>query len=255
MPYMALQTKFDHYIVHMISYPLYIYPNISSYPRTQYILISQYIPIYPYSIYPHSLLLKVTQSILMTWWTNAINQTPTWGVMNPVFPCNESNKNAEGVTQYSKGYFVWHEDSLPQFSLCANCVPWFLPFANTTREKYRKELPRCRYNYRSYSLPNISAQEFASFFISLSLTVFLVFTFSRLVAGLVAGMAVSTKTLAIYCRPIFTFGRESFSLRRRALKIFFGTKCKKRCKKSQWMFSKKNEGPLISKTFPTTSFY
>ena len=81
------------------------------------------------------------------------------------------------------------------------------------------------------------------------------FKFSRLVAGLVAGMAVSTKTLAIYCRPIFTFGRESSSLRRRALKIFFGTKCKKRCKKSQWMFSKKNEGPLISKTFPTTSFY
>ena len=80
---MALQTKFDHYIVHMILYPLYIYiqiylhipgPNTSSYPN-----IFPYIPIYPYSIYPqpHSLLLKVTQSILMTWWTNAINQTPT----------------------------------------------------------------------------------------------------------------------------------------------------------------------------------
>ena len=39
------------------------------------------------------------------------------------------------------------------------------------------------------------------------------FKFSRLVAGLVAGMAVSTKTLAIYCRPIFTFGRESSSLK------------------------------------------
>ena len=75
------------------------------------------------------------------------------------------------------------------------------------------------------------------------------FKFSRLVAGLVAGMAVSTKTLAIYCRPIFTFGRESFSLRRRALKIFFGTKCKKRCKKSQWMFSKKNEGLWSAKLF------
>ena len=167
-----------HDILSFIYIPIYLhipgpntssYPNISSYPH-----ISLYIPIV--CIYPHSLLLKVTQSILMTWWTNAINQTPTWGIMNPVFPCNESNKNAEGVTQYSKGYFVWHEDSLPQFSLCANCVPWFLPFANTTREKYRKELPPCRYNYRSYSLPNISAQEFASFFISLSLTVSLGFS-------------------------------------------------------------------------------
>ena len=104
-----------------------------------------------------------------------------------------------------------------------NCLPAVTITAATASPIYPpRNLPRFSYHFLSqfplfFHLGYGGRDRFSYHFLSQF------FKFSRLVAGLVAGMAVSTKTLAIYCRPIFTFGRESSSLRRRALKIFFGT--------------------------------
>ena len=102
-----------------------------------------------------------------------------------------------------------------------NCLPAVTITAATASPIYPpRNLPRFSYQILSqfslfFHLGCGGRDRFSYQFLSQ------IFKFSRLVAGLVAGMAVSTKTLAIYCRPIFTFGRESSSLRRRALKIFF----------------------------------